>query len=187
LIWDDSNDELSEETYEANQDVWEYWIQEAFLDVVTRTSDSMCYKNDATSAVTAHCVTTPDPDLCLKARTLATQADTCSGGKENDAVKCRKACQGHHNQGVWQTTKKIITDKMNDYTRWITYSLWIVLVCRAIAGSITTFKSLRNYAMQDTAGPCGMLWLFDCYGIFDTFQGHTKRILSNGAMPEGEE
>jgi len=174
---------------EGNADLYHFWIQEAFLDVVTRTSDSMCGKNVADDEVTAHCTTTPNPALCLQARSLLLQADACSGGKEDDAVKCRKACQAQWiSDDEWDSTKNIVRSKMQFYVRLITYGLWITLIGRAIAGLITTIKSLCNYARQDSTGACGLLWVFDCFGIFDTFQsGLTLRTMFGGSTEEDED
>jgi len=175
--------------YRDDDQVQDYWMQESFLDVVTRTSDSMCAKDVADNEVTAHCTTTPNPALCLQARILLLQADACSGGKEDDAVKCRKACQTNEDSvGNWDSTKNLIRDKLDFYVNLITSGLWITMVGRAIAGLITTIKSLCNYAAQNSRGPCGLLWVFDCFGIFDTFHsGLTVRSMFGGSTEEDEE
>jgi len=197
FAWDTHNNEVDpydftgesgDADYLDNQDLFGYWSQEAFLDVVTRTSDSMCAKDAAAEAVAAHCTTTPNPALCLQARILFLQADTCSGGKEDDAVKCRKACQTNRDQYGWASTKVLIQDRLNDYLSLITMGLWITMVCRAIAGLITTIKSMCNYAAQNSRGPCALLWVFDCFGIFDTFHsGLTVRSMFGGSTEEDED
>jgi len=163
-----------------------YWQQEVFMDIVTKTADQMCRVQESKDMVTALCLptlfagaTTTMNSSCVQARIDEKMADTCSGEKEDDAAKCRKACQStvDYTVGVTDTTpfhstRESISDLMNSYMWWIIQILQIVAVCRSIAGLVTTYQTLRDFYRQqpDGAGKFRMLLILDSMGIFDTCQ-----------------
>jgi len=154
-----------------------YWVMEyrhqmsvhqAFFRVNNEIADEICGKAAAETALSALCAGAGlSTAACAQARTAALLADSCSGGKQDDSVKCRRVCQwvNSNQNDDGRPLKIVIHNELEFWMNMMLYIIRLVILFRFLAGLIRAVKNFKELCSGETSG--GMALILDVCGVCD--------------------
>lgn len=148
--------------------------KQVFFRVINEIADITCGKPSAERALAALCAPATETTAgCAQARTAYLQVDACSGGKQDDAITCRKACQwAYDDYGNYEPWKTALQRRMQFWMGVFNWIIYVVIALRGVAGLVTVVKNLQELV---AGGGRSLVWCCDCPGVFDVLHGEGEQ------------
>lgn len=158
-----------------------YWVMlerhqmtehQAFFRVNTEIADEICGSSAAVTVLDASCAGAGSSTAaCSQARIAALLADSCSGAKQDDAVKCRRVCQwvADGEDQPLKPLKTVIHDKLEFWMTMMLYIIRISIMFRILAGIVRVVKNFQELYFSEISG--GVALVVDVFGVCDEVDG----------------
>lgn len=158
--------------------------RESFFRVLAEVGDYVCGRPGAEIARDVLCTgTNSSTAACAQARTAFLLADKCSGGVQDDGIRCRKVCawvtnpdydEDDETSRPVKPLKQVIHMELDFWMSAIVGLIRIIMVIRFIAGIFRTWVNFKKLCLEQGHA---MVLIGDVGGLFD--------IWGNGSSSDG--